>query len=43
MAKDKKEEVNFKEMYGKAATLSVEQIMREQNINLERRIVDETG
>ena len=36
MAKDKKEEVDFKEMYGKAATLKVEELMKEKKINLDK-------
>lgn len=36
MAKDKKEEVNFKEMYGKAATMKASDLIQEQKINLEK-------
>lgn len=36
MSKDKKEEVDFKEMYGKPATLKVEELIKEQKINLEK-------
>ena len=36
MAKDKKEDVDFKEMYGKPATMTVEDLIKEQKINLEK-------
>lgn len=36
MAKDKKEEINFKKMYGEAATLSTSELIKKQNINLEK-------
>ena len=36
MTNDKKEDVNFKEMYGKATILKPEEIIREQKINLEK-------
>ena len=36
MAKDKKEEIDFKQMYGEATTISVEDIIKKQNINLEK-------
>lgn len=40
MAKDKKDEVNFKEMYEKAATLKVDEMINEQKINLEKGLSD---
>lgn len=43
MAKDKREEVDFKEMYGKPATLKVNEIIKEQKINLEKRFIYKTG
>ena len=36
MTNDKKEDVNFKEMYGKATILKLEEIIGEQKINLEK-------
>lgn len=39
MSKDKKEDVDFKEMYGKPATLKVEELIKEQKINLENRVI----
>ena len=36
MAKDKKEEIDFKEMYGKATVTASEQLIKEQKINLEK-------
>ena len=36
MTNDKKENVNFKEMYGKATILKPEEIISEQKINLEK-------
>lgn len=36
MTNDKKEDVNFKEMYGKATILKPEEIISEQKINLEK-------
>ena len=36
MAKDKKEDVDFKEMYGKPATMTVEDLIKEKKINLEK-------
>lgn len=41
MAKDKKEEVNFKKMYGEPATISVQEIIKEQNIDLENGLTIE--
>ena len=43
MGKDKKEEVDFKEMYGKPATLKVDEIVKKQKINLEERFIDKTS
>lgn len=36
MSKDKKEDVNFKSMYGKPATMSVDSLIKEQKINLDK-------
>ena len=43
MAKDKKEEVNFKEMYGEAALLKADEMIKQKNINLEKRIIYKAG
>lgn len=40
MANDKKDEVNFKEMYEKAATLKVDEMINEQKINIEKGLSD---
>ena len=39
MTNDKKENVNFKEMYGKATILKPEEIISEQKINLEKGLI----
>lgn len=36
LAKDKKEEVDFKTMYGKPATMTVDELIKEQKINIEK-------
>lgn len=38
MTKDKKEEIDFKKMYGEAATISVSEIINKQKLNLEKGI-----
>lgn len=43
MEKDKKEEVNFKEMYGKPAILRTEELIKEQKINIEKRLIYKTS
>lgn len=40
MVNDKKDEVNFKEMYEKAATLKVDAMINEQKINIEKGLSD---
>ncbi len=43
MAKDKKEEVNFKEMYEKPAMLKVDELIKKQKIDLESRVIKFTS
>ncbi len=41
MAKDKKEDIDFKALYGKAATISVEELIKKEKIDLEKGLTTE--
>ena len=41
MAKEKKEDIDFKALYGKAATISVEELIKKEKINLEKGLTSE--
>ena len=40
MAKDKKEEIDFKEVYGNIATIKAQEILKKENIDLEKRTIN---
>ena len=41
MAKEKKEDIDFKALYGKAATISVEELIKKEKIDLEKGLTSE--
>ena len=41
MVKEKKEDIDFKALYGKAATISVEELIKKEKINLEKGLTSE--
>ena len=41
MVKEKKEDIDFKALYGKAATISVEELIKKEKIDLEKGLTTE--